>query len=188
MSICRRCIVKVLSVHIGAMMTYLRVSIEFTRPLNAKSEVKSNKSFLLIKSTFFGWIYIGLVLRGCEVVETSWSWCPVLTWARFIRGRGWDPSPCESQAGPGEETIGGPGATARPGQCSHWPRPRHILSITESRDTRLHFSQELTTLLDLFQSSCLSPFSPLLSTICVNIVSDSELYFVLTIGLTFIIF
>ena len=139
MSICRRCIVKVLSVHIGAMMTYLRVSIEFTRPLNAKSEVKSNKSFLLIKSTFFGWIYIGLVLRGCEVVETSWSWCPVLTWARFIRGRGWDPSPCESQAGPGEETIGGPGATARPGQCSHWPRPRHILSITESRDTRLHF-------------------------------------------------
>lgn len=118
MSICRRCIVKVLSVHIGAMMTYLRVSIEFTRPLNAKSEVKSNKSFLLIKLTFFGWIYIGLVLRGCEVVETSWSWCPVLTWARFIRGRGWDPSPCESQAGPGEETIGGPGATARPGSAS----------------------------------------------------------------------
>ena len=93
MSIRKRCIIKVLSVRTGAIMTSLQCHCNSQEPLNAKSEVKSNKgrSFFHIESCIplrhteqsslsRHWILLPWALRVGEVVETSWSYRLSLCW------------------------------------------------------------------------------------------------------------
>ena len=92
MSIRKRCIIKVLSVRTGAIMTSLQCHCNSQEPLNAKSEVKSNKgrSFFHIESCIplrhteqsslsRHWILLPWGRVG-EVVETSWSYRLSLCW------------------------------------------------------------------------------------------------------------
>ena len=74
MSIRKKCIIKVLSVRIGAIMTFLQCHCNSQEPLNAKSEVKSNKrnSFFHIESC--------IPLRQSRVAYQETEYCCLEGW------------------------------------------------------------------------------------------------------------